>query len=138
LPEKSSRAAASAAGCAALRARFCAVCCRPRAFPPAFAACLRLLALAPPERLEVERDEAEPERDAERLAPERDDDEREADERDDDPDFEPALRRPPLPDPLLESAILGSSSRLPVSPAGGTNRPHTRDYRRPSDAATAA
>jgi hypothetical protein len=48
LPEKSSPRAAAAAVSPAWRAPFCACCCRPRAFPPAFAARLRA-ALLPDE-----------------------------------------------------------------------------------------
>ena len=59
LPEKSSgaRDAAVAADSPALRAPFAAVCCRPRAFPPAFAARLRagVLADEPERELELER-----------------------------------------------------------------------------------
>jgi hypothetical protein len=55
LPEKSSgaRDAADAAASPALRAPFAAVCWRPRAFPPAFAARLRAAVL--PDELELER-----------------------------------------------------------------------------------
>jgi hypothetical protein len=54
LPEKSSGAldAAAAALSPALRAPFAAVCCRPRALPPAFAARLRAGVLADEDRLE--------------------------------------------------------------------------------------
>jgi hypothetical protein len=43
LPEKSSDRAAEAALSPVLLACFCAVCCRPRALPPAFAARLRVV-----------------------------------------------------------------------------------------------
>jgi hypothetical protein len=49
LPEKSSPRAAAAALSPAWRAPFCACCCRPRALPPAFAARLRAVLLAPDE-----------------------------------------------------------------------------------------
>src|SRR3954469_2675663 len=62
LPEKSSPRAAAAADSPACRAPFCACCCRPRAFPPAFAARLRavLLPEEPERALDVERRLVEP------------------------------------------------------------------------------
>jgi hypothetical protein len=59
LPEKSRDRAAEAALSPVLRACFCAVCCRPRALPPAFAARLRVVVDVDEELLDLRADDVE-------------------------------------------------------------------------------
>ena len=110
LPEKSSREAALPAAAPLWRARFSAVCWRPRARPPAEAArrCEALLRVVP------ERDELELEREDVLLRVERDV-EREELERDElDPEERLArLDPPPLEDPDLRAEELDLRVQIP-------------------------
>src|SRR3954471_4802988 len=103
LPEKSRLRAVEAADSPAVRAPFCAFCCRARALPPALAARLRaaVLRVEEPEReLDDEREVDEERRPLEELVPLRELALRELEAR------EPELREPELREPVLREALV--------------------------------